>query len=103
MKSETIGGKVILRRTTDEKVPFMQRLARIEGQVRGLRQMIEDDRYCGEELQQVNAVIAAIREVALLLISEQMTSQINHMAEEPAGAASMQDLIELLRSTFRLQ
>jgi Metal-sensitive transcriptional repressor len=39
-------GRLHLRRTAEEKQPLLQRLGRIEGQVRGLRQMVEDDRFC---------------------------------------------------------
>lgn len=41
----------------------LPRLRRIEGQVRGLQQMIDDQRYCVEVAQQINAVIAALRRV----------------------------------------
>ena len=41
----------------------LPRLRRVEGQVRGLQQMIEAERYCVEVAQQINAVIAALRRV----------------------------------------
>lgn len=47
-----------------------QRLARIEGQVRGLSRMIEDDRYCIDVLTQVKAVQAALRKVEGELLSD---------------------------------
>ena len=59
-----------LQRTPEEKEPLLQRLNRVEGQVRGLRQMIENDRYCGDEVQQASAITAAIREVALMMKQE---------------------------------
>jgi len=40
----------------------------MEGQVRGLQQMVEDERYCLDVVQQVNALSAAAREVALSII-----------------------------------
>lgn len=51
---------------TDRKsrrVGVSKRLARIEGQVRGLSRMIEDDRYCIDVLTQVKAVQAALKKV----------------------------------------
>ncbi|MFC4172424.1 metal-sensitive transcriptional regulator [Microvirga sp. GCM10011540] len=39
------------------------RLRRIEGQVRGLQQMIQDERYCGDVVDQINATVAALRRV----------------------------------------
>jgi len=47
-----------------------KRLARIEGQVRGLNRMIEDDRYCIDVLTQVKAVQAALRKVEGELLSD---------------------------------
>ncbi|MBD0321230.1 MAG: metal-sensitive transcriptional regulator [Gemmatimonadetes bacterium] len=41
----------------------LPRLRRVEGQVRGLQQMIEDGRYCVEVAHQINAVVAALRRV----------------------------------------
>ena len=109
MKVETVGDKLIVRRTPEELTPFKQRLARIEGQVRGLRQMIESHRYCGEAVQQSSAVIAALREVTLMLISQQLQSQVERM-NAPANAAQVEpsqhgvnDFIDLLRSSYRFQ
>ena len=50
----------------------MQRLRRIEGQVRGMIQMIEADRYCLDEVQQANAIAAAVREVALMILTSHL-------------------------------
>ncbi len=109
MKSETVGDKLIVQRNATELTPFKQRLSRIEGQVRGLKQMIEDNRYCGEAIQQSNAVIAAIREVALMLISQQLQTQVERLnaldgeAARNPGPQGVSDFVEMLRSTYRLQ
>jgi hypothetical protein len=50
-----------IMRTVDEKKQLLQRLNRIEGQVRGLRNMVENDRYAGDEVQQASAITAAVR------------------------------------------
>jgi len=44
MRYEFRDGRLHLHRTAEEKEPLLQRLGRIEGQVRGVRQMVEDDR-----------------------------------------------------------
>lgn len=49
---------------------LLKRLGRIEGQVRGVRGMVEDDRYCIDVLTQISAVQAALDKVALGLIDE---------------------------------
>lgn len=45
----------------EKRQDVLQRLRRIEGQVRGLQKMVEDDRYCGEILNQIASVQKALR------------------------------------------
>jgi DNA-binding FrmR family transcriptional regulator len=52
------------------KDQLMARLARIEGQVRGVQGMVEDDRYCMDVLTQINAIQAALDKVALGLLDD---------------------------------
>lgn len=49
---------------------LLARLARVEGQVRGVAKMVEDDRYCIDVLTQINAVRAALDKVALGLLDQ---------------------------------
>jgi len=57
----------------ERKDQHRKRLRRIEGQVRGLQQMIEDDRYCIDVLTQVSAVTKALQSVALELMDEHLS------------------------------
>ena len=50
------------------KPQLQARLARVEGQIRGIAKMVEDDRYCVDVLTQINAVRAALDKVALGLL-----------------------------------
>lgn len=50
------------------KQELMERLARIEGQVKGITRMVEQERYCIDVLTQINAVRAALDKVALGLL-----------------------------------
>jgi DNA-binding FrmR family transcriptional regulator len=52
------------------KDEYLKRLARIEGQVRGLQRMISEDEYCIDVLTQVNAVSGALKSVAVGLLDE---------------------------------
>lgn len=54
----------------ERKDEFRRRLARIEGQVRGLQRMIDDDKYCVDILVQVSAATRALQGVALGLLDE---------------------------------
>ncbi len=53
---------------TANKDQLRDRLSRIEGQVRGIARMVEDDRYCIDVLTQISAVQAALDKVALGLL-----------------------------------
>lgn len=52
------------------KDQLLKRLRRVEGQVRGIQGMVEDDRYCVDVLTQISAVQAALDKVALGLVDE---------------------------------
>jgi DNA-binding FrmR family transcriptional regulator len=52
------------------KSDVLKRLRRVEGQVRGIAGMVEDDRYCIDVLQQISAAQAALDKVALALVDE---------------------------------
>lgn len=96
-----IEGRLYLRRTPEEREPILQRLRRIEGQVRGLHQMLEQDRYCGDELQQVHAAIAAMREVALLIAGQHMAAGVDYAAQSAEPAAVLEEVKSILRSTIK--
>ena len=55
------------------KTAHLRRLRRIEGQVRGLSAMVEDDRYCIDILTQVSAVTRALQAVSLELLDEHIS------------------------------
>ena len=55
---------------TATKDELLRRLARIEGQVRGVARMVEEDRYCVDVLTQVGAIQAALDKVALGLLDD---------------------------------
>ena len=55
---------------SEQKDALVKRLKRIEGQVRGLQKMIEDERYCIDILTQVSAVTAALDGVGLRVMED---------------------------------
>ena len=57
---------------TPHKAALLKRLARIEGQARGIARMVEEDRYCIDVLTQVAAVTKALQAVALELLDEHL-------------------------------
>jgi DNA-binding FrmR family transcriptional regulator len=64
---------------TENRDAVLKRLRRIEGQVRGIERMVEENRYCIDVVTQVTAIQAALDKVALELLSE-------HAAHCVAGA-----------------
>ena len=57
---------------TAHKDDYLKRLRRVEGQVRGLQKMVEDDKYCIDILTQISAASKALQSVALALLDEHM-------------------------------
>ncbi|KUI00287.1 CopY family transcriptional regulator [Mycolicibacterium acapulense] len=57
---------------SQQKDNYAKRLRRIEGQVRGIAKMIEDDKYCIDVLTQISAVNSALQSVALGLLDEHL-------------------------------
>ncbi|MDX6277178.1 MAG: CsoR family transcriptional regulator, copper-sensing transcriptional repressor [Nocardioidaceae bacterium] len=57
---------------SDDKVAVLKRLKRVEGQVRGLSRMVEDDTYCIDVLTQVSATTKALEAVAIKLLDEHL-------------------------------
>ena len=56
----------------DDKAAVQKRLRRVEGQIRGLQRMVEEDRYCIDVLEQVSAATRALQSVALLLLDDHL-------------------------------
>jgi DNA-binding FrmR family transcriptional regulator len=57
---------------SDDKDAVLRRLRRIEGQVRGLQRMVEEDRYCIDILEQISAATRALQSVGLELLDDHM-------------------------------
>ncbi len=64
------------------KQDLVRRMNRIEGQVRGIRGMIERDTYCDDVLNQISAVQAALNSVGSLLLEAHMKSCVIERLEE---------------------
>jgi len=59
---------------SEHKDAYLKRLRRIEGQVRGIARMVEEDQYCIDVLTQVSAATKALQSVALGLLEEHMST-----------------------------
>ena len=95
-----VNGRVCLARTDEERAPLRRRLGRIEGPVRGLRAMVEADRHCLDEIQQIRAVTAALREVGLLIMGQHVAAGLDLALREPDRAAVLEDLDRVIRAAM---
>jgi DNA-binding FrmR family transcriptional regulator len=79
------------------KDALLKRLARIEGQVRGVTRMVDEERYCIDVLTQIGAVEAALDRVALGLIDDHT----RHCLADAEGAEREQKVEELMGALGR--
>lgn len=79
----------------------LQRLRRIEGQVRGVARMIEADTYCIDVLTQISAATKALQSVALMLLDEHLNHCVSHAVQD-GGDAAQQRLTEASAAIARL-
>jgi DNA-binding FrmR family transcriptional regulator len=77
---------------TKDKQKIATRLRRIEGQVRGIQKMIEDERYCIDVLTQANAVKAALEQVSLLLLNDHVSHCVADAIREGDSDAKIHEL-----------
>ena len=89
---------------TDAKASVLHRLQRIEGQVRGLGRMVEEDRYCIDVVTQLSAVRAALRSVE----DEVLRDHAGHCIEHAIASGNKSDqrrkvaeLMDVLKSSAR--
>ncbi|MET4427230.1 MULTISPECIES: metal-sensitive transcriptional regulator [unclassified Mycolicibacterium] len=73
---------------TANKDNYAKRLRRIEGQVRGIAKMIDDDKYCIDVLTQISAVNSAMRSVALGLLDEHLDHCVTRAVAEGGDEAN---------------
>ena len=88
-----------MRGYTIAKDDYQKRLRRIEGQVRGLQRMIDEDTYCVDVLTQVATVTTALQSVALGLLDEHVRHCVAH-SQGRDGVAPESDMIDEAMQAF---
>lgn len=85
------------------KAANLKHLKRIEGQVRGIAAMIEEDRYCADIIQQCAAVQESLRSVARNLLRNHLVHCANHAMQgsKTQHAAMVEELVELVGRVAR--
>ena len=78
------------------KEDLLKRLRRIEGQVRGVARMVEEDRDCREVLQQLSAIRSAANQVSLLMARTYACQCLNDTHDGDSPEALVDDLIQVI-------
>src|SRR5947209_9286026 len=91
----------VTRGYAPHKEQLLKRLARIEGQVRGISKMIDDDRYCIDILTQLGAVDTALEAVALKVLEEHVQHCVAGALTSGDPALANEKTAELLQAVQR--
>ncbi len=75
------------------KKDVLDRLRKIEGQVRGLQRMVDEDQYCIDILTQVNSVLAALRAVGMGLLDDHVRHCVRESIEQGNGDEKVEELM----------
>ena len=86
----------------EDKAKVIARLRRIEGQVRAITQMVEDDKYCIDILTQISASNSALKSVALLLLDDHLNHCCVRQASIQGGEVADEKLAEASAAIARL-
>lgn len=88
---------------TQEKDAYLKRLRRIEGQVRGLQRMVEEDTYCIDVLTQIAAATRALQAVAVGLLEDHLGHCVTEAIEQggPDAQAKVKEAADAITRLVR--
>jgi DNA-binding FrmR family transcriptional regulator len=84
-----------------DKDSLVARLNRMEGQVRGIHRMVEQDRYCVDILQQIASLRSAADAVAQILLEDHIRGCVSHGIRSGEGDAHIGEVMEVIRRYVR--
>ena len=87
-------------RSDEEKKLLINRLSRVEGQIRGIRAMVEKDAYCPDILTQASAASAALNSFAKTLLSEHIRTCVVEDVRS-GGTETLDELLETLQKWMK--
>ncbi|MGH2783928.1 MAG: metal-sensitive transcriptional regulator [Actinomycetota bacterium] len=77
----------------EDREQLLNRLKRVEGQVRGIARMVEDDTYCVDVLTQLSAAISALEKVGLHLLADHIRGCVTDAVSSGNGEDSVKELV----------
>jgi len=93
--------RAVVAHSGAETTALAKRLNRIEGQVRGIGRIIDDDRYCVDILTQVSAVQSALDALALKLLEHHLHGCVSHAVASGNGAHAIDEALSVIRKFGR--
>ncbi|GIN94195.1 copper-sensing transcriptional repressor CsoR [Siminovitchia terrae] len=90
-----------VHRNLDEKKMLQNRLKRIEGQVRGIQKMVDDDRYCADILIQLTAVSSALKQVGLTLLEKHTHHCVADAIKSGDGDDAIEELMKIVNQLVK--
>jgi len=96
METDTAGAHFRHSYTKDKR-DLVTRLRRIEGQARGIQRLVDEEAYCLDILQQVEALTAAADQVALLLLEDHIDGCLTHAVETGQGQPYVDEVMTVVR------
>ncbi|SFQ03402.1 metal-sensitive transcriptional regulator [Salibacterium halotolerans] len=89
------------RTVQPHKQQMLNRLKRIEGQVRGVHNMVEDDRYCVDILNQIAAIQSAVNKVSVQLMEDHTHHCVSNAIESGEGEESINELMDVMKRMMK--
>lgn len=100
-RPEQASGESVFRHAyTKDRGVLLNRLRRMEGQARGLQRLVEEEAYCLEILQQVEALTAAADQVALLVLEDHVQGCLTHAIETGQGQPYVDEVMRVVRRSL---
>jgi DNA-binding FrmR family transcriptional regulator len=93
--------QVAVPRDAARKDLLAKRVNRIEGQIRGIGRMIDDDRYCIDVLTQLAAVRSALDALGVELLEHHLHGCVQHAVKSGDGAQAIDEAVEVIRRFAR--
>lgn len=94
---ESLHEHTVTPRMKEEKDKVINRLKRIEGQVRGIQSMVDEDRYCVDILVQISAIQSALKNVGFAVTERHIKHCVTDAIQNGEGDETIDELMNVLK------
>lgn len=92
-------GGIMCSMKKDTKIGVTNRLRRIEGQVRGLQRMVDEDRYCIDIITQSSAIRSALSAVEDVMLENHLSEHVIHQMKQGQEKKAVQEIISVFKKS----